>query len=401
MVTSIKTAKPTCSLLGRAYVTGRCSHGSTFRLPLGCNDYANCDECLNAYMGKIRARISSGIDGAPYSRYQFLTFTLCRHSRTNKTYCLQCRQPLSLLTTPNPASMLLAWRSFRRWYNRNHPKPLRFFRILEPHRDGNCHLHAVIDATQSLLPLVSKARQSESLRSYYSRQTEDAQQLILKLCSFGFGPIADVQYAYGNGHGAAKYLTWYLGKEYQARYSLNNFVHDSGRRVRLYDTSNDWQPRLPADKFTYAGQYTCDHHEDDDTIQLYPPDAANNQCDECRLDDAQPSRHARSAAIRKRMSRWIEPVRDIWQPMVDTFHALDLEYQRAFRRLTVARLEVDSLVHLVIPQPYLLEQARLHLQLMEDEQAVLKHRRETAVDLFRERGYHGPVGLIQYCARKE
>lgn len=391
-----RSSEETCAELGRSFITGHCSHGNALRIPMPCNDYANCDICLNSYIGKIRSRINDGLDARPYADYQFLTFTQCRHTRlrSSDTHCPQCLRPRAELVYPNPHNVLLAWREFRRWYNRNHPRPLRFFRILEPHQDGNAHLHAVIDATQSPLPLISKARNGESLDSYITRQSEDARLLIERLCSFGFGPIADIQDAYENGHGASKYLTWYLGKEHQARYSLNNFVHESGRRVRLYDCSNDWKPKLVAERFTYAAEYVS---PDADADEEEEPDTAADGCDICTQENADPALWRLQHHLRRRVDRWIVPVADTWPAILDTYKACNIEYRREFNRYTTARLRLDNLAYLLQPNELRMSLARHDANRAERVMNVHKERRKALIAGFRRIGYNGPVALLNYA----
>ena len=377
--TRIPTLKPVCELQGVNFTTGVCSHGYVVRRPLGCGQIERCQPCYNAYIGKIRRRITDGIEHGQGSSYKFFTFTLCRHTRTTETHCQQCYQPLANCKLPTVSAILDAWRNLRRLYWRT---PLRFFRILEPHKDGTVHLHGIVEG--SPFPDVSKARHRESLAAYVARQSEPAHAFIMRLRRCGFGTIAHVEPAYSNGHGAAKYLTSYLtdgdGSK-DVRDTIRTLRHPSGRRPRLYDASDSWHRNPAAPEFKYSMEYG---HSD-----ARPPDNVELLCDVCEQESTAANDNQRLAARRQRVDRWLLPVAASWSGMVLAWRRATAAYNRNMARRTANLRAIDlwlsAFLEPTIPKPRVIPYDT--------------RQRERLLANFRAIGYTGPVGLLDYAIR--
>lgn len=370
---------PVCAKLGRNYITGQCSHGNLYRRPLGCRDYENCEPCLNEYITKIRQRIRDGIDHTPVRGYLFATFTLCRHAGVQPNQrCPQCRQPYSRLKHPTLWTILNAWKRLRKRF-----PGIRFFRILEPHKNGVPHLHAVIDADTCSMPLVSKARRSESLANFVRRQRPNARHFIRQVQNSGFGTICDVQQAYANGHGAAKYLTSYLtnnraqGKNIWD--SIRTMQHPTGRRARLYGSSTSWSATPGVPDFAYAGEYNV----------TKTAETATAHCDDCEKEN-QLTGYQQTAAVNARIRRWLRPLHGSLATVVENWYALRLHDSRTHAEYATRRDAIDAGL------------SRFGLQPdagVPDYPAKPGRRAEDYLRLLRLHGYAGPVGLLDGCAR--
>lgn len=407
MVTpQIDTLKPGCAALGRKFISGQCSHGNVIRRPLPCMDFANCDPCFNAYIGKIKSRIDDGIFAYP-AEFNFITLTLCRHTQYKPgAPCPQCETPEHLLTAPNVHSLLLAWKKLRRYLTNRDGHAPRAFRIIEVHKDGTPHLHAVMENSTEL-PIVQKIYDRESLASYLARQTETARLFIAQLCRYGFGPIAHVEKAYKDGRGAARYLSSYLtdpAKREWTKHAIRNLVHPSGRRIRLYDASANWSPNPGIPTFKYACEFQ-------DTKGQGMDDTAETLCDECEHEDSNPDTNAREQLSRKRITRWLQYCKiDVQKDLTDTWrsgkinvdkfggswYTATTEYRRIQNALGAARHYADSLAYRYYVSRTILQDAARQVLYLEVQKDRYKAIRENLLAYVRHAGYTGPVGLLDY-----
>ena len=186
-----------------------------------------------------------------------------------------------------------AWKKLRKWLHRRHGQ-VRFFRVLEPHKTGGVHIHVVIE---KCLPEVFKPAHRESIRSYYSRQTDEGKSLIDRVVRFGFGPIMHVRLCYGGPAGIAAYLGKYLTKAQAKTLSRTH-----GRRLRVAEGSRNWLREGRVDEYRYGVSRRADH------------EVAERDCDCCDSGN-RPIDVAEAREARRRF--WISQMGDFDMAKVD------------------------------------------------------------------------------------
>ena len=251
----------------------------------------------------------------------------------------------------------------------------------EVHKDGTPHLHAVIDTDN--IPNIERARNRESLTAYYARQSPAGKLWIDRLCSFGFGPIAHNEKAYGTGRASGKYLVKYLSTG-----SAVELTHPSGRRMRISEGSRDW--RLPRNKtqlyrYSPGGWTDIPYKQNDDT-----------ECAYCVTDDMKPEPYIRQHLSRRYAQHWLKPVENnpiFWREL-SALHSANARLNRLYSARTSLSCTLDIALAYYIRPPDLPDiqsawnQADANL-----EQA--RRWRDNILDRIRKTGYSGPINLLE------
>ena len=383
-------ARPTCSRLGDSFVAATCSHGHTHAVPMRCRDYEDCQPCRNAYFGNIRKQIRQGIESRPTARYSFLTLTLCRHTRYTEgsTHCPQCLQPADTLTKPTATSILLALRKLRRAYNssRTWQGSLRYFRVLEVHQNGVPHLHLVYDSDSAPdVPQIPRPLDGESLAAYYQRQTPKAQAFIDFCRSHGFGTITCNEYARSGGSGIASYLSKYLSKMGKAAFQA--LRSPSGRRVRLYEGSRDWNPRTSRPSHQHAGQFVSN------STRSLP----SEPCPSCDEEERQLIPALRDKALDDRRKRWLSSLPAHHVPVVLNFwRDYTRSYSNLHAKLTTQRRQFDEIHTLLYPCPNSLASLPERQATIESLEAQLENLIERKIRFFNRVRVAAPKSLLTH-----
>lgn len=224
------------------WVKARCVHGDYRRGRVPCGDRSRCLVCAGTWSRKVRKRIIEGAREA--GELWFVTITACSHGKMREGYsCAKCGSDRPGLTDPDEFQE--AWKRLRKALWRD-DRTSRWFRVLEVGDKGRLHLHMVTDSKRMVGVL--KAKDKESLASYWKRQSATGRELIGEFIGAGFGTIAHVQRCRSGIGGAAKYFTKYLAKG-----SETIPRHADGRSVRVAEGSRNWLSQRSLREYQFSG----------------------------------------------------------------------------------------------------------------------------------------------------
>ena len=179
----------------------------------------SCKGCLNHQRHQLIARVNAAMNKHRGVSWQFVTFTI----RLDDDYC-DCQ-------------FLTAWQKFRR-YTLSKSK-LPWFRVFERTKKGALHIHLLADSRIGL-PLIPRANRYERLEHFRNRLSPEAKKFQDRLCSFGFGPIMNVEKVKSD-KAVPAYVAKYVCKgapAYSTHKDSDGTIHT--KTLRHYGASKDF-----------------------------------------------------------------------------------------------------------------------------------------------------------------
>ena len=203
----------------------KCVEGKMKRIRLRCGF---CHGCRNQWKLQVARKMLEGCRLRQGKDAWFATFTL-QQSTTNRH---------------SIDAILRAFRNLTKskWW-RNRWRGMEYCRILERHKDGAIHMHCIFFPPRgTTMPTCERAKDRETIRSHYGRQSPEGKEWIQKVVQAGFGPMTHLNRA-RILKGLAVYCTKYFAKG-----DRGEWRNRTGGQVRVFDTSKGWlPPTTPSD----------------------------------------------------------------------------------------------------------------------------------------------------------